>query len=227
MALATWWTTDPLPDVAPLPGFRVSMAVDDAALSRLNGIPLAEVRARRAAGHRPYVGSVDGTPVTYGWVATVAAEIGELNLHFQLPAGDRYLWDFATLPAWQGRGLYPRLLRAILAREAAGADRFWIIHAPENTPSGAGMHKAGFTPVGRLSFDADGRVALTQTGPAERAAAGAQVLGVPLVIETLSPCWRCRTEAAASDCSCCAPTSASTEACACHIQRRPSTSPAA
>ena len=234
MALATWWTTDPLPDVSPLPGFELTAAVDDTTLSQLNGISLVEVRARRTAGHRPYVGVVDGTPVTYGWVATQTADIGELDLRFRLPSGDRYLWDFATLPAWQRRRLYPRLLAAILTRESPTAGRFWIIHAPENLPSGAGMHKAGFTPVGRLSFDAGGHVALTPTGPVERAEAGARLLGVPLVVETLSPCWRCQIEAAAAatdtappGCSRCVAGSPATETCTCAIQRRPSSRPAA
>ena len=158
MALATWWTSDPLPDIPPLPGFRVSTAIDDAALASLNGISVGEVAARRAAGHRAYMGFIDGAPVTYGWVAT---------------------------------------------REA-------------------GMRKAGFTPVGRLSFDADGRVALTATGPADRARAGAALLGVPLVREPLSPCWRCRTTAGhAGGCACCAAVSPD-DTCACAIAPRPS-----
>src|SRR5215207_1339987 len=60
MTLATWWTIDPLPLVRPLPGFHAEPATDDAALATLNGISLEEVRARRAAGHRPYVGLLDG-----------------------------------------------------------------------------------------------------------------------------------------------------------------------
>jgi GNAT superfamily N-acetyltransferase len=222
MALATWWTTDPLPDAPYRSGFGISRTIDDAALASLNGIPVDEVVARRAAGHRAYVGFIEGVPVTYGWVATLRAEIGELGLRFSLPGGDRYLWDFATLPEWQGRGLYPQLLRAILTAESATGSRFWIIHAPENLPSGAGMRKAGFAPVGRLSFGADGRVALTATGPADRARAGAALLGVPLVGDGLSPCWRCRTEGGqAGGCACCAPASAH-ETCACATQVRPS-----
>jgi hypothetical protein len=66
---------------------------------------------RRRDGHLPYVGYMDETAVTYGWVATRQASIGELNLAFPIAAASRYLWDFATLPEWQGRGLYPRLLQ--------------------------------------------------------------------------------------------------------------------
>jgi GNAT superfamily N-acetyltransferase len=192
MALATWWTTDPIMCLDTLPDFRVDVAVDEMELAALNHISVDEVHARWGAGHRAYIGYMGGIPVTYGWVATREASIGELNLHFWIPPGDRYLWDFATLPEWQGRGLYPRLLQQILGLE--DAERFWIIHAPENLPSGAGMHKAGFTPVGQLSFRRDGTVGLIPTQMPERAAIGANLLEVPLFEDELSPCWRCIDE---------------------------------
>ncbi|MCC7206042.1 MAG: GNAT family N-acetyltransferase [Anaerolineae bacterium] len=189
MALATWWRADPLMRLIPLSAFHVRREEDDLVVSHINRLTLEEVQERRRAGHRPYLGYVGGVAVTYGWVATRAASIGELSLAFSLPAGNRYLWDFATLPKWQGRGLYPRLLQGILRAEAA--DRFWIIHAPENLPSGAGIHKAGFQAVGQLSFLADGTVGLVGIGNIERAPVGAALLGVPLIEDGLSPCWRC------------------------------------
>jgi hypothetical protein len=227
MTLASWWRTDTLPHLPALPGFQATVASDDKELAHLNGLTVREVQARRQAGHRPYVGSMDGTPVTYGWVATREATIGELRLRFQLLPGDRYLWDFATLPAWQGRGLYPRLLGAILAAESVTAERAWIIHAPENLPSGAGIQKAGFIPVGRLSFGAGGGVALTPMGSLDRARAGAHLLGVALVAESLRPCWRC--EAAAAEAEACASTApgVSSDACVCAIQPRPARQSAA
>jgi GNAT superfamily N-acetyltransferase len=114
--------------------------------------------------------------VTYGWVATREASIGELNLVFPITADSRYLWDFATLPDWQGKGLYPRLLQAIV--QAERAERFWIIHAPENLPSGAGIHKAGFQAVGQLSFQHDNSLGLIPFELPERARIGAALLGV-------------------------------------------------
>jgi GNAT superfamily N-acetyltransferase len=190
MALATWWTNDPQPQLSPLPGLQVAVPTDQNQIAQFNRISLADVRARLAEGHRPYFAFLEGEPVSYGWVATRAASIGELDLSFTLPPTERYLWDFATLPQWQGRGLYPRLLQAILAAEKA-VERFWIIHAPENLPSGAGMNKAGFEPVGTLSFRTDGSVGLAPVGEMERAQAGADLLGVPLIDSVLSPCWHC------------------------------------
>lgn len=225
MSLATYWTTDPLPALRPLPGLTVSPRVDDAALALLNRLSLQEVRARRAAGHRAYGAYLHGTPVGYGWVATRAAEIGELGLTFSLPAGNRYLWDFATLPAWRGRGLYPRLLQGILQAERHSADRFWILHAPENLPSGAGIGRAGFQPVGELSFDAAGRVTLVPSGDRERAEAGAALFGMPLMQSDLTPCWCC----ANGDHPCgCTPTDAALAGtCACAVALKSNASHAA
>jgi GNAT superfamily N-acetyltransferase len=189
MALATWWTSDPLIALTPVAKFQVRLSTDEVQMAAINRISVVEVEQRRRAGHRPYVGFMDGTAVTYGWVATREASIGELNLVFPIAADNRYLWDFATIPEWQGKGLYPRLLQAIV--QAEGAQRFWIIHAPENLPSGAGMQKAGFQSVGQLSFQRDNELGLIPLGSPERARAGAALLGVALIEDGLSPCWRC------------------------------------
>jgi hypothetical protein len=180
-------------------------------VARIAGLTSAEVQARRRAGHRPYAGYKDALAVTYGWVATCGASIGELSLTFSLPAGDRYLWDFATQPEWQGQGLYPSLLHAIV--QAEGTDRFWIIHAPENLPSGAGMQKAGFEAVGQLSFRPDGQVGLIPLARPDRAAVGAALLGVPLFADGLSPCWRCMERVV---CTC----KMDPEQCSCAVPRR-------
>ena len=189
MALATWWASDPLMALTPLSNFHVRLAADDARLATINRIAVSDVKERLQAGHLPYVGYLDETPVTYGWVATCEASTGELNLVFSVAADSRYLWDFATLPEWQGRGLYPRLLQAIMQMEQA--ENFWIIHAPENLPSGAGMQKAGFQAVGQLSFQRDNSLGLIAFDQPERARIGAALLGVPVIEDGLSPCWRC------------------------------------
>ena len=197
MALATWWASDPLMDLTPLADFQVRLATDDAQLATVNQLSVVEVAQRRRAGHLPYVGYMDEMAVTYGWVATRQASIGELNLVFSIAAESRYLWDFATLAEWQGRGLYPRLLQAIV--QAEQAERFWILHAPENLPSGAGMQKAGFQAVGQLSFQRDNTLGLIPFGNPDRARIGADLLGVALIEDGLSPCWRCVNQVA---CTC-------------------------
>jgi len=191
MALSTWWLNDPFPDFSPLPGLAFHQTTDYVRLSSINQISLLEVHARRHSGNRPYLATINGQPAAYGWVASETAAIGELNLRFSLPNHHRYLWDFATLPEFRGLGIYPRLLQAILHQELAQADHFWIIHAPENLPSGAGIDKAGFVPIGQLSFTMDGGVGLQPFDDLERARAGAEMLGIPLIDAILSPCWCC------------------------------------
>lgn len=192
MSFATFWTEDTLPLIASLPGFTAGPAFDWDELAEINHISLVEVGNRRKDGHRPYVARMHGQPVAYGWLATRKVSIGELDIHVELPQNDRYLWDFATLPEWQGRGLYPRLLQSILEQEIHSAKRFWIIHAPENLPSGAGMSKAGFEFVGQLSFTLDGKVGLAPySDSTERARIGADLLRVLLIESILAPCWHC------------------------------------
>ena len=203
MALATWWSGDPLPTLPRLPGMRARATTEPRPLAWLTALDPLDIRDRLASGHRPYVARLDDVPVAYGWVAGAGATIGELGVSFTLPRGDRYLWDFVTLPAWRGRGIYPHLLRAIITAEAAaGAARLWIIHAPENPASARGITKAGFAPVGELSFRAAGGAGFHPFDDPTRARVGAALLGVPLLdgvgqaAEPLAPCWHCAIEAA-------------------------------
>src|SRR3954447_12629736 len=128
----TWWRGDPLPSLEPLAGLTVERAPADLMLAQLNRVPRSEVLSRVWAGHRPYVARMDGEPVAYGWVATRTAEVADGRCRFRIPTSERYLWDFATVSAWRGRGIYPRLLQAILLAEAAGTERFWILHEWSN-----------------------------------------------------------------------------------------------
>jgi GNAT superfamily N-acetyltransferase len=191
MTLATWWQGDLLPALPKLQHFSTKPTRDIAILAGLIGLPAEAVQTRLQAGHQPYLGYVAETPVAYGWVATQQADIGELGVEFKLPAPHRYLWDFATLPAWRGRGIYPQLLQAIVQAEMNQATYFWIIYAPENRASGSGIRKAGFSAVGLLSLQPSGRAGLTQQGSGWRAGLGAALLGVPLLIDGVSPCWHC------------------------------------
>ncbi len=221
MSFATFWIEDTFTSIPSLPGFTSGPALDWDELAEINHITRAEVMDRRNNGHHPYVARMYGQPVAYGWLATSKISIGELDINVELPPDDRYLWDFATLPNWQGRGLYPRLLQSILEQEIQNAKRFWIIHAPENLPSGAGMSKAGFEFVGQLSFTVDGKVGLAPyEDSTERARIGADLLQVPLIETVIAPCWTCggtiakHSEKSDVD-SCWPPQRSSQSACCC------------
>jgi GNAT superfamily N-acetyltransferase len=180
---------DPMPACDPIPGLEIHREEDPARMAELQGRTAEEMERRFVAGHRAYVAVLGGGPAAWGWIATRSAEIGEIGSRFEIPAGERYLWNFVTLPAHRGKGIYPRLLRAILLAAAAEAERFWIGYAPENHASGAGIRKAGFTTMAEVSFDAAGRPAVRAIAPGGDHEV-ARLLGLPLA-ESVSACWRC------------------------------------
>ncbi len=100
-------------------------------------------------GRHCYVGRIEGRLVTYGWVTFDVEDIGELSLSIRLKAGEAYIWNCATLPAYRGQRLYPALL-AHIVRELhhQGLHRVWIGTDTDNLPSQSGMVLAGFQPIG-------------------------------------------------------------------------------
>jgi hypothetical protein len=174
----TWWRGDDLPLLPPLPGLTIEGVDADRLISAIDLIDTATVRSRVAAQHHPYLAWLHDTPVAVGWSAWISAEIGELGITLTMPSRNHYLWDFVTLPAWRGRGIYPHMLQRMVAIET-GADRFWIGHDAPNRVSARGILKAGFRRVGELVALSSGS-AFVPEGPADRAALGAALLGAPL-----------------------------------------------
>lgn len=181
-------------------------------MASLQGRAETEMLARFGNGHRAYVAARAGQPAAWGWVATRRAEIGELGSSFRIPDRERYLWNFVTLPAHRGLGIYPHLLDAIVRAESAEAERFWVAYAPENHASGTGIRKAGFAAVAELSFRVDGRPAV-RSRVVGGGAAASEVLGLPEVEEGLAPCWRCARASIGREPSCMG------GACCCDYQR--------
>lgn len=180
--------SDSAADLTPIAGLRVHREMRSDVMARLQDRAPGVIEDRFAAGHTAWIASIDGEAAAWGWMATRTADIGEMGLTFAVPQRERYLWNFVTLPAFRGRGIYPRLLDAIVRSESAHADRFWIACAPENRASMAGIRRAGFQPVAELSFDISGRPAVDGDGDVVEHAAA--LLGLPQS-GSLTPCWRC------------------------------------
>lgn len=180
--LWTWWQSDALPSLAPLPDFTVTSSIDEDIPATVLEISDAEKLELIQRGHHPYLARLGTQAVAYGWSASGQARFGGGLVTFQLPARNRYLYDFVTLPAWRGQGIYPHLLQAILRRESGEHDRFWIIHQSSNIASERGIRKAGFILACNVYFQQDGSLALlAAAGASERACAGAALLGLPLI----------------------------------------------
>lgn len=199
---------DALPTIGALVTRREHSAEVMAALQQRS---VGEIERRLENGHRAYVAWIDGEAAAWGWVATASATIGELKVEFSIPAGDRYLWNFVTLPAFRGRGLYPRLLEGIVDAESIDGERFWIAYAPENHASGAGIRKAGFDLVAELSFDEQGTPVVKELRPGGGAQAS-RLLGLADTQNDVAQCWKCARHKSASEMHC------RSGACSCDYQ---------
>jgi GNAT superfamily N-acetyltransferase len=198
-------SADDISGLEPIPGLAISRESDANVMAALQAKPAVDMQRRFDRGHRAYVARLTGVPAAWGWVATESATVGELKFDFAIPRGARYLWNFVTLPSFRGRGIYPRLVDAIVAQESAEAAEFWIAYAPENRASGSGISKAGFIDVAELSFDMDGRAAVRSllSGGGE---AASRLLGLSQATQ-VTPCWKCvragRGEMSCAEGACC------------------------
>lgn len=182
---------DPLPPLPPVQGLEIRANEDPFFLSALCQLSLEHTTHRLTHHHKAYVAYLNGIPAAFGWVATQTASIGELNHAFRLPPLHRYLWNFRTLPAFRGLGIYPHLLQHIIRAELPEADYLWIMHAPENNASNRGIRKAGFTFTGKVSVHPRTGV-IVETG--SRTPAFEQMLerlGLKKSDEPQATCWNC------------------------------------
>ncbi|HEU4609666.1 MAG TPA: N-acetyltransferase, partial [Chitinophagaceae bacterium] len=163
MSLYTLSHAKDLPAVKKPHGLTIRESSDVKLLSLLGEITTDEVRRRLANDHLAFVAYMHKRPAAFGWMARGKAVIGELNHSLILPIGHRYLWNFRTLVNYRGLGIYPALLQHIIQYEASRAERFWIIHAPENQSSLKGITKAGFEYVGKLYTTPEGETAIEAT----------------------------------------------------------------
>jgi ribosomal protein S18 acetylase RimI-like enzyme len=153
------WATDLLRDEAarfPLPALGAGpVLVEEVGAETvaelagaMGGWDPDEVAARLAGGKRCFTARVDGAVAAYGWVTPAGDWIGGLERAIRLDGDEAYLWHFATLPAFQGRGVYKGLLAAVLGALAAeGYRRAWIGCALDNTASVRAFDALGLHPV--------------------------------------------------------------------------------
>ncbi len=103
---------------------------------------------RIEAGVHVYTHVQDGRLVHYGWLTPRESKsfITEVGCGYEYPPNTSVMWDFYTLPACRGQGLYSRSLRRILSDVAAiaGTEFVYIAVLADNWPSRRAIEKAGF-----------------------------------------------------------------------------------
>jgi GNAT superfamily N-acetyltransferase len=110
--------------------------------------PPGEPKRRWRRGRVPYVAMVGTEVASYGWVTPEPEPMDDLGISFTAPPGEVWLYDFATVPEFRGRRLYPALLRFILSElKDQGVTRAWIGTEAGNVASQHGIRRAGFTLV--------------------------------------------------------------------------------
>ena len=178
-----WWRGDPLPSLQPPALMTIEFDPPPATIQRIVDLNDEQIEERFQRANRAVVGWIGTAPASIGWSSSGRVEIGELGLDFDLPPGNRYLWDFVTLPEWRGRGIYPALLQAFIKHEP-DVERFWVGHDLDNFASSRGILKAGFQTVGEVyAVDGVGPVYFASGMAPERAPVAADLLDVPLLTE--------------------------------------------
>lgn len=109
------------------------------------------VRDRLSHGETFFGWRDSGAIVSFGWATPHHRVIG-LRRCRECP-GRVFLYNFATLPDWRGRGLYPALLQHIrYALGQAGATELILDVRTVNLSSLRGIVKAGFLPIARAGY---------------------------------------------------------------------------
>jgi len=160
-------------------------------LSDLCDITIEEAANRLANNNLAFVAYINNQPAAFGWMAMEKAKIGELNHEFTLPQNHGYLWNFRTLVAFRGLGVYPALLHQMIKYNPAESSHYWIIHAPENKASLKGITKAGFTYVGNLYIGKNMQPKLKINEQSQFDEDALKAMGFYKSDGEASSCWNC------------------------------------
>ncbi len=126
------------------------------AVAAKGGLPLKLIQARLQAGHRiVHASTAEAGLLAWGWIVLPGLALGagfESGLSLEIGDGMGYLYDFVTLSAARGQGLYRQLLDyAAHFCVAHGAMTVGIYCREENLASHRGILAAGFQAPRRIT----------------------------------------------------------------------------
>jgi len=111
----------------------------------------ADVLERLRSGQWCFIARHEGRIVSTCWATTQPARIDYLACVMALAAGDVYLFDAFTLPAYRGQGVAPALCGHQLAHfRGLGLRRAIRATLPENVPALRAHAKNGFRPFATI-----------------------------------------------------------------------------
>jgi len=146
-------------------------AASASALVEAMGVEGDRVGPRFARGCRCFAALHHGKLAAYGWLSIHPEWIGELSLEVSPAAGEAYVWNCVTLPAYRRQGRYRALLEGIVARaRSEGLTRLWI--GSIDDPAEKADADAGFMPVLVFTVMRVGWVRWLRARPAPDARAG-------------------------------------------------------
>ncbi len=150
------WFLEILPDGRPPAPISPTIPVVLTEVGRESADPLAQAMVliekkqvlQRLSARRCFTAWTEGVIAAYCWVSTAHECIGELEHEIQLPPGEAYIWDCATLPTFRGNHLYGALLSYIIGQlRSESMRRIWIGASLDNRPSLRAFARAGFQPA--------------------------------------------------------------------------------
>lgn len=124
-----------------------------AAVSQMDPITPGALRRRLDSGSRCYGAWLGESVVSYGWLTFGPEWVGEFERELQIPAGDAYVWDCATLPDYRRMGLFSGLLAFMVSDLLhEELEHLWIISVISAPAIARSLRAAGFQPVANLTY---------------------------------------------------------------------------
>jgi len=121
----------------------VDQVSEVASFMQLDAVLIAD---RFARGCRCFTARLGDEVVAYGWLATAAEWIGELELEIRPARGEAYIWNCATAPAHRRRGYFRAVVSGIVGQaRQEGLRRLWI--GTLDIPPAKAVGQAGFVPA--------------------------------------------------------------------------------
>jgi ribosomal protein S18 acetylase RimI-like enzyme len=111
---------------------------------------LSELETRFEAGDSCHVARTNGRIVAARWSSTREVRIGYLGYRSELPAGEAYLYDAYTTPAFRRRGISVSLSRHIFMLLHEQGVQDMLSAADPANPAGSGFNRSTGTPVATL-----------------------------------------------------------------------------